>query len=619
MDLFFKKKDKAEKQVFYITTQENIQPCANALVHNTVPVLSEWSRQFEKILKRKPWMMVNAFGDEDKKLETYVADYLQKSSHKKGDITFFLSLFVSDIRNFSVYLDTLSGAERQVWKEVLVNVFMDVCRFEELTGRKVIKRNAWGDTLRPLDEYLLPFFFLASIKDDKVDEYGYRGNSYFVYLPDWFMKLAFTYFFPEETTRLVWMDELPADEPLTCMLDTEKEMACQFQVLAGLGLRQVLSLNAKGRLLMTVKKKVMQQTGLREYFPESSDPEYRYLRNSLTLFPLAMYFRYKPPQRTFEQHCRFIMMVMEKELIYFIPVLLPHVSGMRSDCLYHLVWSNILKEVVKILKTGRNWLSVDSLFAYLHSLDFDDHFFTLFNVYEYNMQKLNNRKTDSLIGFWSVYEQIFKPYVKAYLLMLNGLGMLDAACRDIDPDDTSYVDALSYVRLTPLGAFVLGLDKDYKPVEVEKKQYFELDENVLILRSLEKGNPLESLVGSLAEPIGGGRFKVSCESFLKSCKTETDVKNNLGIFKDFVSSKCPPVWEHFFQSVLSKCKPLNKVNKDDFTVYRISPENKELLHLLATDAVLTQKILRAEGYLILIKKENLKAVVDRLKSFGYLL
>jgi hypothetical protein len=118
--------------------------------------------------------------------------------------------------------------------------------------------------------------------------------------------------------------------------------------------------------------------------------------------------------------------------------------------------------------------------------------------------------------------------------------------------------------------------------------------------------------------ISRNRFETSAESFLAHCHTKSDVEEKIGIFKQFVSKKLPPLWKQFFDSLLMHCNPL-RIEKKKYQQYRIDPKNTELIQLLTTNPKLRQMTIRAEGYLLLVENDNLKKFTDELKKHGYLL
>ena len=62
--------------------------------------------------------------------------------------------------------------------------------------------------------------------------------------------------------------------------------------------------------------------------------------------------------------------------------------------------------------------------------------------------------------------------------------------------------------------------------------------------------------------------------------------------------------------------------QEDSTAYRhytIDPENRELQQLITNDPVLRQLVIRAEGYRILVKLDDIRKFENQLKKHGYLL
>ena len=114
------------------------------------------------------------------------------------------------------------------------------------------------------------------------------------------------------------------------------------------------------------------------------------------------------------------------------------------------------------------------------------------------------------------------------------------------------------------------------------------------------------------------RFETSALSFLASCHTKADVESKIKIFRQFISSDLPPLWEQFFKSLLQHCHPL-KEDKTAYKRYTLDPENRDLVQLITTDPALRQLVIRAEGYRIMVKNDDLKKFETQLKKHGYLL
>ena len=79
------------------------------------------------------------------------------------------------------------------------------------------------------------------------------------------------------------------------------------------------------------------------------------------------------------------------------------------------------------------------------------------------------------------------------------------------------------------------------------------------------------------------------------------------------------MWTDFFKSLETRCHPFDTIKNLDYHIYQLQPENVELIRLLSTDEKLKECVIRAEGYLILVKNENYAKFTKRMKALGYML
>jgi hypothetical protein len=208
--------------------------------------------------------------------------------------------------------------------------------------------------------------------------------------------------------------------------------------------------------------------------------------------------------------------------------------------------------------------------------------------------------------------------LQSFGFILASLGMAEIALNTSLPPTSGLFSPLEYLRLTPLGCYALGVTKDYEAPAIQQEAYFELDPERLIIRSLQDPNPYEQLLRDTAMPISRGRFQTSALSFLTNCHSRDDVEGKINIFKQFIANELPPLWEQFFQTLLQHCHPLFE-DIISYRHYTLKPDNYDLIHLITTDPVLRQIVIRAEGYRILVKYEDIRKFETQLKKHGYLL
>ena len=219
-------------------------------------------------------------------------------------------------------------------------------------------------------------------------------------------------------------------------------------------------------------------------------------------------------------------------------------------------------------------------------------------------------------------EAVTKPFLKTMLFMFAAFGIVDVAydlpankaLQEREADYLSPFDGLRYVRITPLGEYVLGLKKTYSISIEEPTATILLDDKRLIM-TIDGHDPLKTMVlEKLAEKISETCYKVNYQSFLKECATQQDIKQKIALFQEQIAAKPPQIWQEFLDDVLAKINPLTK--KSSLAVYKLQP-NKELIALMARDEMLKQYILKAEDYHVVIETKHLGKVKKRLEEFGY--
>lgn len=612
----YEEQTEIDATVLYMPQKKAFEKIKIELYNHTMQELTPWSEFFNKWLRRNNWKLdANGNSNEEARKLQYI---LSGTKTSKEALVNILALFLADKRNLSIYFDGLTKEHKTLWETALQLIYIDADLYKEITGKSLVKKERWsyyGNSL--IRDYVPPFFAALEVKASR-SSYGYRENSYCIYIPMFFRDIARA-FFHERKQKPHALPELPDDgQQLTVLTDTDREMAQHLPLIQSFVTRGVLIVGSKGKVAANVRKKVTSKMTLREFVPTTEASPYQYMRTNMTLYLCATCI----PKRVEKLELADIVASMYDEIcenaMEMMPLYMAHVGGLKQNYMYTSDFNLLLIDMVDCLKKlGRGWISINDIIEMLYSMDMSS--YTLIGTYAYNRMDLVNKKTGEDIGVSDLHDQLYKPTIKGVLLLMSSVGMLDVAFSKPSILDSSYVDSLAYVRMNDLGAFLLGVEKEYKPIVVEQKKYFELDDNMLILKSVVDDNPYKSLVEDIAQNIGGERYKLSGETFLKHCETEKDVEEQVNIFKQFVSGDCPKVWDDFFKSMKSKCKPLTPFKRDEYAVYKVQSENRELQRLLSTDEVLRQHVVRAEGYIILIRKDDKQKVVDRLKKFGYLI
>jgi hypothetical protein len=313
---------------------------------------------------------------------------------------------------------------------------------------------------------------------------------------------------------------------------------------------------------------------------------------------------------------------------FYVSSLLDHIKSSR-DSIATLDNENrfrkSLLELLKSLPVGQ-WIGFPNAIANFLCRDL---FYLLVTTdFAYNFLSFKYRQADSTrssnynrmnITRENYNSAILEPILKSSFFLVGALGLLDLAY-DLPwkgmPQNrfiTSY-DGLRAIRLTDLGAYVLGLKPELAESIVKHEAKVTLDEKHLILY-LEGEDPVKSMMlEKIGEPLNPTCFKVTFQSFLKGCSSQEEIQNRLKFFNQYVSKKPPENWKKFIDTVSKKMNPLSA--ETTFAVFKIEPE-RELVELISRDEVLRKCVIKAENFRILIETQNLKKVKKRLEEFGY--
>jgi len=214
------------------------------------------------------------------------------------------------------------------------------------------------------------------------------------------------------------------------------------------------------------------------------------------------------------------------------------------------------------------------------------------------------------------------PFIKGSLFLFAAMGILDLAYDKPDVEtmgktcDSPY-DGLAYIRLSALGAYLLGKAETYTPPLALQAQTIKLSSSALLIVAGGNADHNAILLGSYAEKIDEEHYKVTYEQFFAGCKSKRELKAKIERFKSNFSDDIPANWLSFFEELEQKMNPLDE--PESLYVFKIDPSNTALIQLLARDPILKTKVMKAENYHVLIPKDQWASFKKRLRSFGYLL
>ena len=613
--------DKRPEKIIYIPTDAEMVFEGNLLERQyTVNAAQEDAYKMRDLLKGYKLVAIDKNG---KKYTPEIIQLMYSNKKKlKKDYIFFL-VILNDPNNFHLFYDEWPEAFKILLKKVVKEHFVYNEDATKILGEPCLQNNQryYWEEKKPIDK--LGNWYRTTKMKAPVSKSKYYD------LQDYYLRLASSGMYPNmlaslfsELGELDLCEKLPhADEYKTYC--GEDIIFTIFPILSSLYDSGQLNMG-RNKLPATELKKAAKVINLPEFFDDNNKFFSVNLCASFVLNIYTLYCDdwYDTDLTETQDLLKDLLKSLDAMDEYLLSILMPHFTGFRKTLTDCCSCGTIIKDICEVLKNYHSygWLPIDK-FCYLtrtngnHSEDN----YLMFSFFEFDKVTLHNGYDDQNVYISNLFHEITRPYIKAVLFMMAAFGFVEIAYKE-KPDEgaTSYYDTLAYVRLTNLGLYALGVKKKYVRTKQADIQYFELDTERLIVKSLVDNNPYESLLGNMATAISKKMYKVSYESFLNGCEKLQDINSKIDFFKEYISQDLPDNWVQFFKDIKKRCKPM-KAPKKKYSLLQIPNDDKELQHIILTDPTIRKYTLKAEGFILLVETTYKSKVVDALKKYGYLI
>lgn len=590
---------------------------------NTELMRSMMMSGFHSILMN--WDVKVESGFPDSHSNTIVAKYKESNGAlKKNMLAAILAVFVSDIRNMILYMNTLSEDVRKVMELVACNHIVSHATLEKETGRSWLVKSTvkYGPSFKITPE--LVWIECTHGRCEKTTEASPYESEYYFYMDKKFRPLFMPFVTPKDrlTTTLSVNLPDPKVDPLV-VFNAEKDIFKEIPILDGLYRQGSFCLTGHRKFPVKVMKKLATQMKMREFYPDGNK-KLMYLRSTMVM---TFYHKFMCRNNKITNHPESVIKeVFQQNLLvepaFLLSTVLPHITGFKSLPVRNAFGHNDILEFCGFMfdrvKSNKDaWIDFEQL---LNSMMLAGDSVSLFSYYLLGDMPLMNNFQNYPIYLDNTFEEISVSFFKGFLFLMAAFGLIEIAHKPFDEHDPSPFSSLRYFRLTDLGLYAFGFISSYTQPEFEDKElYFKLDENNLIACSLIDNNPYEPLLAGMSEPIGNRRYKISATSMLKTCNEQKEIVNKIEFFKRYICENLPPLWEDFFSKLVQQSEPLKELRGYNHRIFQLDPANEELMHLIATDPQIRKHARRVEGYLLLVEAYAVKEVNSRLKNFGYLL
>jgi len=225
----------------------------------------------------------------------------------------------------------------------------------------------------------------------------------------------------------------------------------------------------------------------------------------------------------------------------------------------------------------------------------------------------------------SFYDAIFlEPILKASFFYLAALGLVELKydapyspyrVRAKGKHYISVWDSLEFVKLTKLGEYVFGFSDTYEQKSIAKKATtLKFDEYKPIITIDEKDTLSLAKLDTYCDKYDKNRYILSYSKIFKDCKSFKALELKIEYFYKNIEAHPPKVFKNFFDEIRQN---KNALKRDLKQVVIELDNNKKLLQLFRENKKLQELIIKAQGFRILVLRENIPKLTKIVKENGF--
>lgn len=389
-----------------------------------------------------------------------------------------------------------------------------------------------------------------------------------------------------------------------------------------------LQLSNSGKLLKASKNDMCKYCNIKEYYSDAKDLDF------LKTETIALFF-----------------FLMKKEFLtreYFRitnlkNIILDFLDGKNiksENSVYIGLYLNYLKGIKKIDKDNEEIkraigsikdalldmpddkpVSVENIIKYILYRDKFIEILDIKDVYENIYINEANYERTKILSYFKYKAYIIEPFIKSILFILSAFGVLEIYYDLPSENNALYLkhgylskfDGLKAVKFTNLGKYIFNRQEKYDFKEEEEGQAILEDDRLII--TIIGDSPIKVLfLESIGIRIADNKFKITQESFLKKVTSKKVLLEKIDEFKKKINYDLNDLWKKFFKELLDKMEYVQLV--PEYRVLKLE-QDKTLINIITKDRRLSNIILKAENFHILIKEENIEKLAEILKENGY--
>jgi len=514
---------------------------------------------------------------------------------------------------YQAFVKTLPGYIQILFEKLLWQKALTAKDAEAITGATLLEEQKYGFSY--IEHRLKNELYIFGVNELNFWS-GEVRKSYLLYLPGILKEILAEYYPKPLFYNFIPIDHTPDGQ---YFFYGEKQILMDMPAVLSYHLQAAIKYTNYGKPNESTINKMQRVCNVAEFYHNDD------LKNLRTQFLAGMLHHFKITdisadttellKNIFEEHYKHI----------FTPqIILTHLKGWgyinpsyNEDKSFPL-----LLEVFKKMPVDK-WISIENLHEYINTRSIDVkgvESYAINNYLYFDAPSKYGNYTDKTQASVNAERLVRVPFINGAVFLLAAFGLFDVCYQDVNTKaiNNTYFspyEGLLYYRLTPLGAYILGLSKTYTAEIATPKNKLHLSEDSLMILGEGDINVLDVMLAHFTEKEGNGRYRVTSAAFFKDCKNRASIDAKIALFKKTISAKLPHYWEAAFGEWKANAK---KVKENmHMAVFNIPHDAKDLQSLLAKDTILKLVIHKAEGFHILVARDNEAKFRHRMKELGY--
>lgn len=535
----------------------------------------------------------------------------------KSDVVVVVAILFSGSLPYRLFRESLPEDVLMLWDALVKHNFIGFAEAKLTLGIEVV------DKIPPKSSFYM--------KEPEVKE---KFNIFPSKSPFWAYQQLDSYFWLPRLLRetLISLYEIPASAKLLpakdlpeegiFFSDTESQFFSDYGRMNLYYKQDEISYSTKLRPVQTGLGKIQRTLKIREFFPDTTVKQYKYLKTNMLASVMPYFFMV---EKNLVEPQDILKAFIRKAYGNGFPsatVLLPDIKGLAYFENHQFkVYEGQMLKLLKDLPQNE-YVAIENILGYCSFSLFQTDIVGRNEAYEkLTMEAPDGSNIKVAIGYNRHRNAIELPVLKGTFFFFAALGICEIIYDEVgEKKSTSAVyspwDKLIAVKRTALGDYVCGLSEQYQMSE-SKIDDFTLSDSALIIKLDSAESPYSVSFSNFAEQLNPLSFKTDASIFLKNVRSLQDLNTKIALFKQMVPTGMPKNWQDFFNGLFKKVNPMDFYG--DCAVFRIPSDNKAFIQILAQDTVIKKLVFKAEGYLIIVPKSNIPPLKRRLAEFGYLL